>query len=128
MRTGDAYYNLDKLAEASKSYEKALEIEPYNSEYIFDYAQVLYELDKFDEALKEVDHLVDLAPNWLEALYLKAKIHAKLNHFDEFIEVVAEITLLDPNGIQVFMEEMKDFTANIPDFEEKLNRAIQQFG
>ena len=47
-------YNLNKFNEAMKSYDKAIEINPHDSDAWFNKGNALFDLNKFDEAIKDL--------------------------------------------------------------------------
>lgn len=65
----------DRLAEAQASFEKAVEHNPYNPNYMYNLASVLYRRGQLPAALNSSNRAIDLKPNLAEAYYLKGRVH-----------------------------------------------------
>ncbi len=64
-------HNLDKLDEAIKAFDKAIEIDAQYTYAWYNKGHVLELLDKFDEAIKAFDKAIEINPQYAKAWYNK---------------------------------------------------------
>mgnify|MGYP001794476772 CR=1 FL=1 len=65
----------DRLPEAQTSFEKAVEHNPYNPNYVYNLASVQYRRGQLPAALNSSERAIRLKPNLAEAYYLKGRVH-----------------------------------------------------
>jgi clan AA aspartic protease (TIGR02281 family) len=60
---GDVFYKVENLQASKESYMIALSMQPENTTYIYDLADVCYRLGEYDESIKYYQRYIDLSPN-----------------------------------------------------------------
>jgi tetratricopeptide (TPR) repeat protein len=80
--------NLNKSDEAIKAYDKAIEINPNDSDVWYNKGLALDSLNKSDEAIKAYDKAIEINPQYSLAWYNKGRALYKLNKFDEAIKSI----------------------------------------
>ncbi|XRO76969.1 tetratricopeptide repeat protein [Methanocaldococcus sp. 10A] len=95
-----AYTKLNKLEEALKYVNKALEIAP-DTNALFHKAWLLTFLEQYENALKCFDDVLSKEPNNIEALVGKSRVLTALENYKEALEYVNKALSEDPNNAEL---------------------------
>src|SRR5688500_16391765 len=74
LETSSTLYNQQKYDEAIQYLDKALQIEPNNTNALINKGGALSNLEKYDETIQNFDKVLDIDPNNVDALYSKAYV------------------------------------------------------
>jgi len=94
---GNIYEKLAKHEEAIGSYDKAIEIDPDNTDAWNNKGTILGELGRHDEALKCFDKILEIDPNCAYAWSNKGIALGKLGRYDEALECHDKAIEINPN-------------------------------
>ena len=79
------YYSVhDKLNQALKAANIALDQFPYSVDITIEKSDVLVKMEKSDEAVELLDETLNIQPNDPELLLQKGAIHCLLSEFEDF--------------------------------------------
>ena len=90
---GKIYYNLGQKEKAFEMFDKAIEKEPENIQFLTDKADYLLYENEYEEAQKIYDKIIEVNPNYVDAYYSKAKIFEYLNNYEnafKFAKIAVE--------------------------------------
>ncbi|SRR5579883_485454 len=73
------------LPEAIKSYDKAIEINPYSYEYWFNRGLALFYLGNFAEAITSYNKAIEIKPNFYKGWYNRGGAQGELGRFEDAI-------------------------------------------
>ena len=82
---------------AMKYYDKALSLDPNNTDILTNKGIILMKLEKYDEALVLFDGILHIKPDSVGALYNKALSLDKLGRYEEATKYYAAADRIDPN-------------------------------
>ena len=94
--TGDDLYRIGRYNEAIEAFDKAIEINPKDSDAWNGKGSVLFKLNKFDEAIKAYDKAIEINPQNLMAWNNKGNTLNRLNKYDEAIKAFDNAIKIDP--------------------------------
>ena len=80
---GKIYYNLGQKEKAFEMFDKAIEKEPENIEFLTDKADYLLYENEHEEAQKIYDKIIEINPNYVDAYYSKARIFEHSYNYEE---------------------------------------------
>ncbi len=93
------FYSLKRdYKTAEKRFNKALNIEPLNSEILYLAALNCLDYEKYDEARKKLEKSIYLKPDFNEGKFFLAVTYDKTNHFDKAEELIKEILEAEPDN------------------------------
>jgi tetratricopeptide (TPR) repeat protein len=91
-------YNKSQIYDkAMKYYDKALSLDPNNTDVLTNKGILLIKLAKYNEALKLFDNILHINPSNVGALYNKAVALDKLGRHNEAVTLYAIAHRIDPN-------------------------------
>lgn len=96
-----AYVTMARLPKAFASIQRALALDPGNSDYLFALAKVLYEQEKLQMSLEALDLVLSLDANHVPALRLKAIVLLRFGHKPEATDVHERALFLAPQSAQL---------------------------
>ena len=107
-----------KLPETAISYcDKALEIEPKNTEALFERARASYLFGNAEDVKRYVDKVLEINPNDVDALNLLGTMNAALGDSDGTIKSFDKILEIDPKNISV-LEKKVDYLYCAGNYEQ----------
>ena len=92
---GLALSDLNKNDEAIKAYDKAIEINPQDSNAWDNKGNALYDLNKTDEAIKAYNKAIEINPQNSIAWYNRASTYSFINNKDQVIFNLKKAVELD---------------------------------
>ncbi|PCI47598.1 MAG: PEP-CTERM system TPR-repeat protein PrsT [Alphaproteobacteria bacterium] len=96
---GRAYFGYKKLANARRSYQQALDLNPFFQKARIGLAQVAAVHKRYDLAMEYIDHALDVADPEPAAWVLKAKIYKQLEFNQKAIDAINEALAIDGDNI-----------------------------
>ena len=93
---GDVFYKVENLQASKESYMIALSMQPENTTYIYDLADVCYRLGEYDESIKYYQRYIDLSPNTiyiygeLAYVYYKAGKKAEAQRYCDLTNMLGQ--------------------------------------
>jgi tetratricopeptide (TPR) repeat protein len=85
-----------RLEEASKLYEKAIELDPKRAARFISLAHVYHELGELERALMNFEKATELEPRNLDYLWILVDYYEKFSRVNEVIRVLNRVLELDP--------------------------------
>jgi len=95
---GSLLLGTGKPDEALESFEKALELEPYNAEAHAGLARVMLQKERFDTAAERAQQAIDLDPAYWQFRELLAQIRYYMGELEAAHEAVAQAMRLAPDN------------------------------
>jgi tetratricopeptide (TPR) repeat protein len=106
---GDLYFLEGKTDQALAHYEKAAELNPENTDYLKNLADILYsQSDDVERALAIYDKILSIRSDDIDTLMVAGHIRVSLEHFDEAMRNYTRILEIDPSN-----EDAKHFADRI---------------
>jgi hypothetical protein len=105
LNRGQAYFSINKFAEAVICYDKAITYNIKNSAAYLEKAQALHLLKKYNDESVALDKLIELEPGNAEAFYKKSLCSALLGKSDVMIESLKKAISIDAKYIELARNE-----------------------
>jgi tetratricopeptide (TPR) repeat protein len=122
---GNSLIELGKYEESIVWFDKALAIEPKNSEALYNKAVALSDLGKHEEAITYFDKVLDLDPNDTDALTYKGISLESLGNHAAAIIYFDKVLALEPNNVNTL--SWKEYTLrNMGKNEDMVTNLAQQ--
>ena len=90
------------LYDAIAPYEKALEIDPFDTQALVGKGDILELMRAYEKALYYYEKALKIEADNLDALYGLATVYEKMKMYDEVLEVLDKISTLNPNSTLVY--------------------------
>lgn len=123
------YYSLKHdYKTAEKRFNKALNLEPLNSEILYLSALNYLDYEKYDEARKNLEKAVYLKPDYNDSKFFLAIAYDKTNHFDKAEQLIKEILETEPDNaraINYLGYSYVNKNINLDTAEQLLEKLIQ---
>lgn len=93
---GDVFYKVENYQASKEAYLLALSMQPDNTTYIYDVADVCYQLGEYDEAIKYFKQYLEVSPNTiyiygeLAYVYYKAGNKAEAQRYSNLANTLAQ--------------------------------------
>lgn len=95
-------YEKNFYEEALRSFNTALEIDPFYKASLFGKSVTLYRLKRFDEAIKSSEEILNIDPNYLNAWVYKGLALADLDRYQEALESYDKALVLIQNFFDTY--------------------------
>ena len=88
---------LELYQEALVTYDRALKIDPNDTDVLTNKGKVLYILEKYQECMPILDHVLEIDPNHVGGLYYKGKVLEKTGKIEEASTYTNKALEIDPS-------------------------------
>lgn len=123
------YYALKQnYKDAEKQFNKALELEPLNSEIFYWLGLTYIDDKKYNNAKKSLEQALYLKPDFIDAQFYLAITYEKLGNFDRTQKLLKEILEVEPDNVRVLNflgYSYADKNINLDEAEDLLKKLIE---
>jgi len=119
---GMDFHDNGDYEKANIEFDKAIKIEPYDDETLYQKSLLLSELDRNQEALQSIENALKIEPKNIDYISQKADVLHDLEKFREALLLYAKITKEDPENILAWHTQC-DILSHLGMHEESLKAA-----
>lgn len=127
---GDIFQREGNLLESSRSYEKALEFNPFSFKNFYNLGKVNYAMERYEYAVNAFVRALELNPEDYSSNFYAARSYYKLENYDRALNYATEARLIEPakSELEILFGDIYTATNNYETAIIEYRRALERDG